>query len=89
MIKIATEGLKDGFEKYEGYWDKHNNGSLILHLKMGFKIEDMRKNEQLYLVGNLKEVRDRSLRLYRKLKIKLNESSNSSTQLPAMVRIFS
>jgi len=64
MIKLCQTGLDDGFKKYEGYWDKGNNRSIILHLKMGFKIETMRKNEQLLLIGNLREIRDQTYKLY-------------------------
>jgi len=66
MLKICQLGLDNGFKKYEGYWDKHNNGSLILHLKMGFMIESFRKNEQLLLVGDLLDIRNKVFNIYEK-----------------------
>jgi len=62
LIKICQVGIENGFENYEGYWDKRNNGSLILHLKLGFKIVSMRKNEQLLLVGNLNEIKEYAMK---------------------------
>lgn len=60
MLKICTKALEDGYEMQDGYWPKQNNGSIILHLKMGWKIEDIRKNgTQLYMIANNMEVRNR------------------------------
>lgn len=56
MAYISSLALQDGIEEMEGYWPKHNNGSLILHLRLGWKIDDLRKNgEQLFLTCNAKE----------------------------------
>lgn len=60
MIKLCQVGIDAGFVHQEGYWPKHNNGSISLHLKMGWKIEEIRKQgTQLFLIANLEEVRDR------------------------------
>ena len=74
MIKVCQRGIEDNLTDYEGFWDKYNNGSIILHLKMGFRIESMRKDEQLLLRGSLHEIIERTYNLYCK---ESNESSNS------------
>lgn len=65
-IKICQKGIDDNFYKYEGIWDKNNNGSIILYLKMGFKIENMRKSEQIIMMGDLYDIRNRAFNLYKK-----------------------
>lgn len=68
MIKICQRGIDDGFDHYEGYWDKQNNGSIILHLQMGFNIQHMRKEEQLMLSGDVQKVKKKTLQLYQSTK---------------------
>ena len=59
MLKICNMAIANGIQMQEGYWPKHNNGSIILHLKMGWRIEEIRKNgTQLYMKADNKEVRD-------------------------------
>lgn len=63
MAFITNLALMCGAIEMEGYWPKHNNGSLILHLKLGWKIYDLRKNgEQLFLKCNAKQTLELSLR---------------------------
>lgn len=64
MLKLCQSGIDDGFSYQEGYWPKHNNGSLVLFLKMGWKIEEIRKQgSQVFMLANLIEVRDRTYQL--------------------------
>ena len=61
-LKTCQTGIEKGFSDIEGYWPKHNNGSLILFLKMGYQIEDLRKSgTQLLLSANLAKSRDKTL----------------------------
>ena len=62
-------GIKDGFKKWGGWFPKINNGSLILFLRLGVKIESMRDNTHLYASGDLKEMVDRAYELYMKEKV--------------------
>lgn len=64
MIKLCQLGLDSGYTNSEAYFPKNNNGSLILHLKMGWKIEDIRKNgSQIFMVGDLLEIRNKTYSL--------------------------
>lgn len=65
-IEVCQTGLENNFLKYEGIWDKYNNGSIILYLRLGFKIESMRNDEQIVMVGNLEEIRNKAFNLYKK-----------------------
>lgn len=68
MLKICQRGIEDGFDIYEGFWDKHNSGSIILHLQMGFLIYSMRKEEQLFLMGDMRLIQKKTLELYKSRK---------------------
>lgn len=62
-IKVCQTGLENGFTKYEGFWPIKNNGSVILYLKMGWEIESMRNNSELYMTANLEYVRNKTYEL--------------------------
>ena len=63
MAFISDLANKAGLNEMEGYWPKHNNGSLILHLRLGWKIHDLRKNgEQLFLKCRVMETLGLSLK---------------------------
>ena len=66
IIKLCQLGLDKGFHRQEGIFDKNNNGSLILFLKMGFKIEKIRKESQVVMSGDLVEIRNRAMFLVQK-----------------------
>ncbi|MCC6865846.1 MAG: hypothetical protein IT280_06755 [Ignavibacteria bacterium] len=63
IIKLCQTGIDEGFTHQEGYWPKNNNGSIILFLKMGWKIESIRNDRDLFMISNLKEVRDKTYKL--------------------------
>jgi hypothetical protein len=63
-IKLCQAGLDAGFSRIEGYWPKQNNGSIILFLRMGWHIEDLRKQgTQLLLVADLMKARNQTYHL--------------------------
>ncbi len=64
IIKLCQTGLDYGFTHQEGYWPKHNNGSIILYLRMGWKIESIRNNTDLFMIADLLKVRDKTYELY-------------------------
>jgi len=60
-LKECQMGLDAGFTCQEAYFPINNNGSIILHLKMGWKIKEIRKNgTQLFMIADLREVRDKT-----------------------------
>ncbi len=63
IIKLCQTGLDNGFTHQEGYWPKSNNGSIILFLKMGWKIESIRNNEDLFMIADLEKVRNQTYHL--------------------------
>jgi hypothetical protein len=63
IIKLCQTGLDNGFGFQEGYWPKNNNGSIILFLKMGWQIESIRNNEQLFMIADLQKVRNKTYEL--------------------------
>jgi len=63
-IKLCQTGIDAGFSLIEGYWPKQNNGSIILFLRMGWQIDDLRKEgTQLFLVADLGKSRDQTYQL--------------------------
>ena len=60
IIKLCQTGLDEGFTHQEGFWPKTNNGSIILFLKMGWQIENIRNNEELFMIADLLKVRNRT-----------------------------
>lgn len=63
MIKLCQQGLDNGFSLQEGYWPVNNNRSIILFLKMGWKIQSIRNKHDLLMTADLQEVRDRTYNL--------------------------
>lgn len=63
-LKVCQVGIDKGFSEIEGFWPKHNSGSLILFLRMGYQIEDLRKaGTQLLLSANLAASRERTIQM--------------------------
>ncbi|MEO8512655.1 MAG: hypothetical protein ABI543_03785 [Ignavibacteria bacterium] len=60
IIKLCQTGLDEGFTHQEGYWPKTNNGSIILFMRMGWKIETLRNNKELFMIADLEKVRDQT-----------------------------
>lgn len=63
IIKLCQTGLDNGFTHQEGFWPKHNNGSIILFLRMGWKIDSIRNNEDLFMIADLEKVRNQTYEL--------------------------
>ena len=63
IIKICQTGIDNGFTHQEGFWPKNNNGSIILFLKMGWQIDSMRNNKELFMIAELEKVRNRTYEL--------------------------
>ena len=64
MLYMVVLAKRKGLSTFEGYWPKKNNGSICLHLKMGWSIEDLRKNgTQLFLVGNTENIYSKTIEL--------------------------
>ena len=63
IIKLCQTGLDNGFTHQEGFWPKSNNGSIILFLKMGWKIQNIRNDEDLFMIADLEKVRDQTYKL--------------------------
>ncbi len=60
IIKLCQTGLDEGFTHQEGYWPKSNNGSIILFMRMGWQIESIRNNEELFMIADLEKVRNQT-----------------------------
>lgn len=71
-IKLCQTGLDRGFTCLEGYIPKHNNNSIRLYMKMGWKVESMRNGQELFIGADLKKARDQTYRIY------LEENANGS-----------
>lgn len=63
IIKLCQTGLDNGYTHQEGFWPKSNNGSIILFLKMGWQIENLRDNKELFMKADLEYVRNRTYEL--------------------------
>jgi hypothetical protein len=63
IIKLCMTGLDNGFTHQEGYWPKNNNGSIILFLKMGWEIQSIRNGKELFMIADLKKVRNKTYEL--------------------------
>jgi hypothetical protein len=66
ILKLCQTGLDNGFTHQEGYWPKNNNGSIILFLKMGWEIQSIRKDTELFMKADLEKVRNQTYKLYLK-----------------------
>lgn len=58
IVKLCQTGLDNGFTHQEGYWPKNNNGSIILFLKMGWDIQSIRNDKELFMKADLVKVRN-------------------------------
>ena len=63
IIKLCQTGLDNGFTHQEGFWPKNNNGSIILFLRMGWQIDSIRNNKELFMIADLEKVRNRTYEL--------------------------
>lgn len=63
MIKIGQAGLENGYTQQEGYWPINNNGSIILYLKMGWEIQSIRNDKEIFMIADLEKVRNRTYEL--------------------------
>jgi hypothetical protein len=59
-IYLCQVCLENGFSKYEAYWPKNNNRSIILYLKMGWEIQNIRNNKDLYMTARIDKVRNQT-----------------------------
>jgi len=63
IIKLCQTGLDNNFTYQEGFWPKTNNRSIILFLKMGWQIENIRNNKELFMIADLEKVRNQTYEL--------------------------
>lgn len=63
IIKLCQTGLDNGFTHQEGFWPKNNNGSIILFMRMGWQIDSIRNNKELFMIADLQKVRNRTYEL--------------------------
>jgi Acetyltransferase (GNAT) family len=63
LIKLCRLCLENGYTKLEAYWPKNNNSSIILYLKMGWQIELLRNNRDLFMIADIKYVMNRTYEL--------------------------
>lgn len=63
IIKLCQTGLDNGFKIQKGYWPKHNNGSIILFLRMGWMIDHIREDVELGMTADLEKVRNQTYEL--------------------------
>ncbi len=63
IIKLCQTGLDNGFTHQEGFWPKNNNRSIILFLKMGWEIQSLRNNKELFMIADLEKVRNQTYEL--------------------------
>jgi hypothetical protein len=63
MIKICQVCIENGFYRFEAYWPKNNNRSIILYLKMGWEIQNIRNNKELLMTADIEKVRNQTYQL--------------------------
>jgi hypothetical protein len=63
IIKLCQTGLDNGFTRQEGFWPKNNNRSIILFLKMGWEIQSIRNDKELFMIADLEKVRNQTYEL--------------------------
>jgi hypothetical protein len=66
VIKVCQKGIDCGFETIGGFWPKKNSGSIILFLKLGWMIEHIRNEIEIFMMGKLNEIRENAANLYQK-----------------------
>jgi hypothetical protein len=63
FIKLCQICLESGYTQFEAYWPKNNSSSIILYLKMGWQIESLRNNRDLFMIADIEFVRNRTYEL--------------------------
>jgi len=63
IIKLCQAGIDAGFTHQEGFWPKTNNGSIILFMRMGWQIDSIRNNKELFMIADLEKVRNQTYSL--------------------------
>jgi hypothetical protein len=63
IIKLCQVCIENGFSEFEAYWPKNNNKSIILYLKMGWEIQDIRNNKEIFMTANIEKVRNQTYEL--------------------------
>ena len=63
IVKLCQTGLDNGFTFQEGFWPKNNNGSIILFLRMGWEIQSIRNDKELFMKADLEKVRNQTYEL--------------------------
>jgi Acetyltransferase (GNAT) family len=63
-IKLSQTCIEQKFSKLEGYAPKKNSNSIRLLLSLGYEIENIRNSNEVFLIADLKTVRDSSYNLY-------------------------
>ncbi len=66
IIKLCQTSLDRNFKKLEAYAPKNNSNSIRLLLKLGYEIEGLRNLNELFLIADLKKVRDSAYNLFLK-----------------------
>ena len=64
IIKLSQTSLDYNFKKLEAYAPKKNSNSIRLLLKLGYEIEGIRDLNDVFLIADLKKVRDSAYNLY-------------------------
>ena len=66
IIKLCQTCLDHNFVKLEAYAPKKNSSSIRLLLSLGYEIENIRNLNEVFLIADLKNVRDSAYNLYLK-----------------------
>ncbi len=66
IIKLCQTCLDHNFVKLEAYSPKKNSNSIRLLLKLGYEIEGVRNLNEVFLIADLKKVRDSAFNIYLK-----------------------
>ncbi|RPI15690.1 MAG: hypothetical protein EHM58_13595 [Ignavibacteriae bacterium] len=67
MIKLCQTAVDNNVPLIEGFFPKYNNGSVILHLKMGWRIETLRNDRELLIQAKPEFSRNKVYELVNKL----------------------
>lgn len=63
MLKMYQAGMDNRLAHLDAYWPKNNNRSIILFLKMGWQIESIRNNKELFMIADMETVRNNTYEL--------------------------
>lgn len=55
-IKLCKTALENGLQKMIGYFSRKNNGSIILHLKLGYEISHIREDGLIIAYADIETV---------------------------------